>query len=339
MDGATLQQILGSAEHAALSGDYESAEALLREAARLQESTLGRHHPDVASTFNNLAVVCEKSNNLAAAEEYYERAFSIAAASLGAEHPLVTTSRNNLDEFRRAHGRLTDETGETDGEGWKGERGGEDEKGRTEPPTGEAVVLDDANHGVIAGADGMKVLVRGVAAIVVLSVIALGVWLMRTPSRQADADAQAALPVATQEFTSATKGKNIPAKPRTASTDRARTTTSVAKQPSQGPRIIEASLCQNLSTGARWQCTPASESASAGMLFFYTRIAASQSTKVHHRWYRNGRLLQDVPLVIAANPSTGYRTYTRRRVDEGEWRVELVTGDGVILHKETVPIR
>jgi hypothetical protein len=162
---------------------------------------------------------------------------------------------------------------------------------------------------------------------------------MRTTSRQADPDAQAASPVAEHDVTrSPTTEKNISAKSRAASSNGARTTP-VTTQPSEAPRVIEASLCQNLTTGARWQCTPASESSSAGLLFFYTRIAAPQRTRIHHRWYRNGRLRQDIALAIDANPSAGYRTYTRQRLDEGEWRVELVTGDGVVLHNETVAIR
>ena len=47
-----------NAKQAAATGDYASAERLLREAAALQEQTLGPHHPDLANTPNNLGVVC-----------------------------------------------------------------------------------------------------------------------------------------------------------------------------------------------------------------------------------------------------------------------------------------
>jgi hypothetical protein len=60
---------------------------------------------------------------------------------------------------------------------------------------------------------------------------------------------------------------------------------------------------------------------------------------VHHRWYRNGRLRQDVDLAIQANPSAGYRTYSRQRLDSGDWRVEAVTAEGVVLHEARVAIR
>jgi hypothetical protein len=106
------------------------------------------------------------------------------------------------------------------------------------------------------------------------------------------------------------------------------------------PRIVEASLCESLSTtGAQWQCEAPSEDAEAGSLYFYTRIATATSTRVHHRWYLNGRLRQDVDLAIEANPSAGYRTYSRQRLDSGEWRVEAVTAEGVVLHEARVAIR
>ena len=55
------RSIIENAEQAAAAGNYSSAEELLREAAALQEQTLGPHHPDLANTLNNLGVVCEIS--------------------------------------------------------------------------------------------------------------------------------------------------------------------------------------------------------------------------------------------------------------------------------------
>ena len=49
---------MDAVEQAANAGDYAAAEPLLREAALLQEASLGPLHPDVANTLNNLAVVC-----------------------------------------------------------------------------------------------------------------------------------------------------------------------------------------------------------------------------------------------------------------------------------------
>jgi hypothetical protein len=118
------------------------------------------------------------------------------------------------------------------------------------------------------------------------------------------------------------------------------TRTTVPTSTGEPPRIVEASLCQNLSTsGAQWECAAASDAAAAGSLYFYTRIATATSTHLHHRWYRNGRLRQDVNLAIQANPSAGYRTYSRQQLDAGEWRVEAVTAEGVVLHEARVAIR
>ena len=44
------RSLIESAEQAAAAGDYSSAEKLLREAAALQEQTLGAQHPDLDRT-------------------------------------------------------------------------------------------------------------------------------------------------------------------------------------------------------------------------------------------------------------------------------------------------
>ena len=51
------RSIVEEAEQAAAAGNYASAEDLLRQAAALQEQTLGAQHPDLANTLNNLGVV------------------------------------------------------------------------------------------------------------------------------------------------------------------------------------------------------------------------------------------------------------------------------------------
>ena len=98
------RSVLESAEKAAASGDFASAEQLLREAARLQEASLGPLHPDLANTLNNLGVVCEVAEKPAEAERYFRRAYDIAMASLEPDHPFVATSRKNLEDFCAARG-------------------------------------------------------------------------------------------------------------------------------------------------------------------------------------------------------------------------------------------
>ena len=66
--------MIAAAEEAAAAGNYPSAESLLREAARLQENSLGPLHPDLANTLNNLGVVCEITGKTVDAEQFFRRA-------------------------------------------------------------------------------------------------------------------------------------------------------------------------------------------------------------------------------------------------------------------------
>jgi hypothetical protein len=75
------------------------------------------------------------------------------------------------------------------------------------------------------------------------------------------------------------------------------------------------------------------------LLYFYTRIVSPTNGRIHHRWYQNGVLRRDVGLDLQANPSAGYRTYSRHRVDPGEWRVAVVDADGAVLREERVAVR
>jgi tetratricopeptide repeat protein/DUF2914 family protein len=102
------QSIIQAAEKAAAAGSFSSAEKLLREAARLQEASLGPRHPDLANTLNNLGIVCEMTRKYDDAEQYFRRAVSIARTSLPPEHPFVATSQNNLRDFCEARGKTVE---------------------------------------------------------------------------------------------------------------------------------------------------------------------------------------------------------------------------------------
>jgi hypothetical protein len=108
MDTTEARPILAAAEAAAAVSDYATAERLLREAAAVQERTLGSAHPDLANTFNNLGVVCERAGKIDEAEASYRRAHAIATSAFPADHPFVETSRQNLEEFCVANGRPID---------------------------------------------------------------------------------------------------------------------------------------------------------------------------------------------------------------------------------------
>jgi Flp pilus assembly protein TadD len=100
--------VIQAAERAAEAGNYTSAEKLLREAARLQEASLGPRHPDLANTLNNLGIVCEMTSKPDDAEQYFRRAVSIARTSLAADHPFVATSQKNLRDFCEARGKAVE---------------------------------------------------------------------------------------------------------------------------------------------------------------------------------------------------------------------------------------
>jgi len=350
MSGSPVESILDSARRAASSGDYALAESLLREVARLQAERLGPQHPELASTFNNLGVVCERANNLLDAGKFYRQALSIASACLDADDPLVITSRNNFNEFHRALG-LVDTAAfpPVDVEAPLGQPDGL----QTSEPA------DDANMFMMTpGSSSVRPAIVAGIAIVVALIGALAILWPRAPMKleaveqraselgdplekaspmpsQASAPAQ---PSATGTITQRRSSETVIRHPAF-STEHPVSTTTVPASTKGDARVIEVSLCESLSTpGGRWECTPAPDPAADGWLYFYTRIASPTSRRVHHLWYQNGVLRHDVSLALEANPFAGYRTYSRRRVDAGDWRVAVVDADGAVLREERVTV-
>jgi hypothetical protein len=105
------------------------------------------------------------------------------------------------------------------------------------------------------------------------------------------------------------------------------------------PLVADARLCTALS--AAWRCEPAGTPVRPGGLVFYTRVKSDRDTTVHHRWYAGDRLRQAVELRIRAGGDRGFRTYSRTTVSPiiGDWRVELRTRDGALLHEERFSVR
>ena len=311
MNGPEVEPLLDSAQRAASSGDYALAESLLREVARRQAESLGPKHPDLASTFNNLGVVCERANKLMDAGRFYREALSIASASLDAEDPLVVTSRNNFNEFHRGLGLV---------------------EIATTIPTSAPL----PRQAIVAG------MVMGVALLG-----ALAIWLTRAPAVQPTTEdgriVEERLSKLGDPLVPVTRSvpsqDSAPSQPRTIQTIAKRPAPAIEAAPAR-MTVLEATLCQSLSTsGGRWECTPTDTLAAGDLLYFYSRIVSSASNRIHHRWYRNGTLRQDVGLVVHANPSSGYRTYSQRRVETGDWRIAIVGADGEVLREESVEVR
>ena len=104
-----------------------------------------------------------------------------------------------------------------------------------------------------------------------------------------------------------------------------------------GLTIGEAALCVSLSAGYR--CQPAGATVAPGRLVFYTKLVAPRETSVVHRWYRGEELRQAVRLEVPARRQ-GFRTFSRSTVAAaGDWRVELRSRDGRLLHTERFTVR
>jgi Protein of unknown function (DUF2914) len=101
-----------------------------------------------------------------------------------------------------------------------------------------------------------------------------------------------------------------------------------------------AEVCRNFSTSSgSWRCDPVGASAEPGQLVLYTRVKSPRETTVVHRWYHGNALRQSVRLGIHGNATEGYRTYSRQTVTDGDWRVEVRSADGTLLHEERFVVR
>jgi len=105
------------------------------------------------------------------------------------------------------------------------------------------------------------------------------------------------------------------------------------------PTVVTAQLCTALRA---WQCEAAGGQVPPGPMFFYTQLKSATATTIEHRWYQGDSLRHSVQLRIQANPGAGYRTYSRNTISRervGDWRVELRSADGAVLHEERFTVR
>jgi hypothetical protein len=146
-------------------------------------------------------------------------------------------------------------------------------------------------------------------------------------------------PSATQRGTPApsSEGRRAPAVPTTRKDGNGSARTPA---PAGAVTIVTAEVCRTLSTSGRsWRCEPIGDSVAAGRVVFYTRLRSARNAAVMHRWYRGGTLQRSVRLTTRANANEGYRTYSRQTVDKGDWRVELTSADGDVLHEKRFVVR
>ena len=79
-----------------------------RRSLEIREKQLGRDHPDVATSLNNLAALYQAMGRYAEAEPLYRRSLAIREKQLGPDHPDVATSLNNLAALYQAMGRYAE---------------------------------------------------------------------------------------------------------------------------------------------------------------------------------------------------------------------------------------
>lgn len=446
-DPEDVPAVIAAAEHAAATGDLAAAESLLHVALREQEAQFGIAHPDVASTLNNLAVVCEMTGKFDEAGRFYQRASELTLAALGPDHPLTATSRDNLRAFLQARGTppepldavstaLAEAPAATPVEtpvaapaemarvpsqppvvlstaptatvsavsnavpagqpqtpprhsSRRRARKGQLPKPASNTPAPNAAKQGQHPTGVGAAQPQVPLpsatrtvpqappapartsgVGRGLALAALLAVVVVLWWWWggedratghppassaaapavrdQAPSAPAPAAATGEAPSgagASTELPQREAGATIPS-PATPAASAVpvppRSETPVATG-LDGVRVLEARVCGTLTTGnGRWECTAPANSAAPGRVSFYTRIASSRDMTVHHLWFRAGVLQQDVELSIGANPSAGFRTFSRQVIDAvpgTEWRVELRTSDGRLLQEERIVVQ
>ncbi len=357
------QSVVDSAEQAAAAGDYASAERLLREAASLQEASLGPLHPDLANTLNNLGVVCEMQKKPEDAEACFRKACAIATAALPPDHSFVAMSRKNLEDFCAAWGKAVDPPAAVDEAS---------DEASDEPPDAASDVTDDrllvptspvdpperasyeasppAGSATPTSPLPIGTLVAG--GLVLILILITVTWLRsrgeaasssgsptvsrETPSARAASTPEGPVAPEALKETASAKPRESPIPPAAAAKSQ------VTPESAPPLSVAAARLCTNLSTSGGWTCVPAGLPVAPGSLFFYTRVKSPAATTVQHRWYRGDRLHQVVELAIRPNTTEGFRTYSRDTIDDrgpGDWRVELRTGNGVLLHEERFAVR
>ena len=319
-DVREFQKVVEAAEQAAAAGDIAAAEALLREAAELQEASHGPLHPDLASTFNNLAVVCEMAHKPIDAEQFYRRAYAIASWSLSPGHAMVATARDNLRDFCVARGLPIEE--------WMDLRTG----AHVAPPTPASPVTPPAEATARVAPPPPARVPAVPAAPPVPSASPRAAAAPRAPRPGMPAAAPAtAAPVAPATTPS-------PEPPPTAVTAAAPASPDAPAAPA-GVRVVTATVCSTLSTGDAWRCTAAGPGPGPGRVSYYTRVASPRGLRVQHRWYHDDRLRHDVVLNVGANAVEGYRTFSRQTVAPGAWRVELRVENGAVLDEARFVVR
>jgi hypothetical protein len=324
------QEILAEAERAASTGDFLSAETLLRDAAVRQEAELGPVHPDLANTVNNLAVAAEKSGRLDDAETFYRRAVAIASASLQPDDPKLAASRQNLEDFCRAHGRPIERARSIEPRAVEArtvELPADAPSVALPRPALPPPTLPNAPRKTSRAVP----LAMGVTGLLVVAALLAWLWWPRHPST-----------VPTATVPSPTQTDRSPAAGAVVAPDQTPTSTVHRTPPvssaSGAVQLVTVELCLSFSPDV-FRCTPAGESVPAGTIVLLTRVRSPRDGVIVHRWFQGDALRKTARLRIGANEAEGYRTYSQQSVDRGNWRVEVRNDAGDLLYERRVTVK
>ena len=255
---------------------------MLRDAAAIQEATLGPSHADLATTLNNLAFVCERTNKIDEAERGYRRAHAIAVASLRPRDPLTATSLKNLVDFCAAHQIPI----------WKPPAAGlEDE---TSSPEDQPVQRTAPAW-----------LTLRMIALSALGVVVIPALVLTMKGRSAISPSDS--PAREETTPAVTRGPE----PAIALDRPLEATSALVEEPKPPEKsvtpapvtVLNAQLCSVLEKRGTpdWQCTAANGDLQPGTYMFYTRLLTGANTTVEHRWYRDERVHQVVRLHVTAS--------------------------------------
>jgi hypothetical protein len=337
------RSIVKAAEEAAAAGNYVSAETLLREAARLQEASLGPLHPDLANTLNNLGVVCEITNKPVDAEQYFRRAFTIATAVLDPDHPFVATSGKNLRDFCEARGKQVELPASTAAVTAQPQV---QEASAADPPRESQVPTEPSDAQVASRRYFRRLAIDALGPIAMLIAVLAAIFPRHGSTDRAVSSSAIASDskrdIATAHASVSIEPGLVPTNTPTATNsgaDKAIAAPITSASTVARPIVVRARLCADLD---EWRCDPPDRPVPPGPLFFYTQVKSTSATTVQHRWYWDDRLNRSIELRVEASPTEGYRTYSRNTMKSehaGSWRVELRSKDGALLHEERFSVR
>ena len=86
-------------------GFYLQSQSLYRQALALRKQVFGSEHPDVAESFNALALLARFEGDYGQAERFHQQALTIREKMLGVNHPTTARSINNLGVLYRTQGK------------------------------------------------------------------------------------------------------------------------------------------------------------------------------------------------------------------------------------------